>query len=271
MNNNLQIRKFDMKSIEFNSNTRSEGPVIVMIGKRGTGKSLLVKDLLSHHRSIPLGCVISGTEIGNHFYQSMVPRMLIHNSYNSVIIENVLKRQFKMIKSPPANIDSRCFLILDDCLYDDKWVRDKLMRLIFMNGRHWKVMLIFTMQYPLGVPPTLRTNIDYTFILRETVIGNRKKLYDNYAGVFPSFDYFCQVLDNTTEDYECLVIKNIGLSNKMEDQVFWYKAEKKSDFRMCPKELWDLSEKMEFNDDDIFSSDVKLKQKNIRVSVNKTN
>ena len=47
------------------------------------------------------------------------------------------------------------------------WTRDKMMRLLFMNGRHWKVMLIITMQYPLGIPPNLRTNIDYVFILRE--------------------------------------------------------------------------------------------------------
>ena len=49
-----------------------------------------------------------------------------------------------------------------------------MMRLLFMNGRHWKIILIITMQYPLGIPPNLRTNIDYVFILREPylIIGN---------------------------------------------------------------------------------------------------
>ena len=37
-------------------------------------------------------------------------------------------------------------------------------------------MLIITMQYPLGIPPTLRTNIDYVFILREPYILNRKRI-----------------------------------------------------------------------------------------------
>ena len=60
-------------------------------------------------------------------------------------------------------------------VYDNTWARDKLMRLLFMNGRHWKLMLVITMQYPLGVPPNLRTNIDYTFILREPYIANRKE------------------------------------------------------------------------------------------------
>jgi hypothetical protein len=59
----------------------------------------------------------------------------------------------------------------------------------------------------------------------------------------------------------------------MEDQVFWYKAEMKDDFKMCSSELWDISDKMEFIDDDIFSSDTntKTKQTKMKVSVNKTN
>ena len=49
------------------------------------------------------------------------------------------------------------------------------MRLLFMNGRHWKIMLIITM-HPSGIPPNLRTNIDYVFILREPYITNRKRI-----------------------------------------------------------------------------------------------
>ena len=35
-----------------------------------------------------------------------------------------------------TSIDPRTFVILDDCLYDQGWTRDKMMRLLFMNGRH---------------------------------------------------------------------------------------------------------------------------------------
>jgi ATP-binding cassette subfamily B protein len=132
-------------------------------------------------------------------------------------------------------------LILDDCLYDNTWARDKMMRLLFMNGRHWKVMLVITMQYPLGIPPTLRTNIDYVFILRENYIANRKRIYENYAGMFPTFESFCQVMDQCTENYECLVINNNSKSNKLQDQVFWYKADNHNDFRLGSKEFWELS------------------------------
>ena len=136
-----------------------------------------------------------------------------------------------------TTIDPRAFVILDDCLYDASWTRDKMMRLLFMNGRHWKIMLIITMQYPLGIPPNLRTNIDYVFILREPYIKNRKIIWENYAGMFPTFVSFAQVMDQCIENYECLVVDNNAKSNKLQDQIFWYKAENHKDFRLGSKEF----------------------------------
>jgi hypothetical protein len=94
---NLELKRFDMKSISFKPN-ESKGPVIVLIGRRDTGKSWLVRDLLYHHQDIPLGTVISGTEAGNGFYKSHVPKLFIHNEYNTVLIENVLRRQKLVVK-----------------------------------------------------------------------------------------------------------------------------------------------------------------------------
>jgi hypothetical protein len=253
----LELKRFDMKSISFKPN-ESKGPVVVLIGRRDTGKSFLVRDLLYYHQDIPIGTVISGTEEGNGFYGKLVPKLFIHNEYNTVIIENVLKRQrgvLKQIKKEMeqfnrSTIDPRTFVILDDCLYDNTWARDKMMRLLFMNGRHWKVMLLITMQYPLGIPPTLRTNIDYVFILREPYIANRKRIYENYAGMFPTLESFCQVMDQCTENFECLVINNNSKSNKLQDQVFWYKADAHNDFRLGSKEFWEISKQLNNDEED---------------------
>ena len=253
----LELKKFDMKNISFKPN-ENKGPVIVLIGRRDTGKSFLVRDLLYYHQDIPIGVVISGTEEGNGFYGKLVPKLFIHNEYNTAIIENILKRQKNVLKQikremeayKRSTIDARTFVILDDCLYDASWARDKMMRLLFMNGRHWKVMLVITMQYPLGVPPTLRTNIDYVFILREPYIANRKRIYENYAGMFPTFESFAQVMDQCTENYECLVINNNSKSNKLSEQVFWYKADAHNDFRLGSKEFWELSKDMNSDDEE---------------------
>ena len=253
----LELKKFDMKNISFKPN-ENKGPVVVLIGKRDTGKSFLVRDLLYYQQEIPIGTVISGTEEGNGFYAKMVPKLFVHNEYNTAIIENILKRQRTVLKQikkemetyKRSTIDPRAFVILDDCLYDATWTRDKMMRLLFMNGRHWKVMLVITMQYPLGIPPTLRTNIDYVFILRENYIANRKRIYENYAGMFPTFESFCQVMDQCTENYECLVINNNSKSNKLHDQVFWYKADNHGDFRLGSKEFWELSKGLKDEDEE---------------------
>lgn len=254
---NLQLKKFNMRQITFSPN-ENKGPVIILIGRRDTGKSFLVRDLLYYHQDIPIGTVISGTEAGNGFYSSHVPKLFIHDEYSSSIIENILKRQRLVLKQiirekknyGRSTVDPRAFVIMDDCLYDNTWSRDKVMRLIFMNGRHWKIMLIITMQYPLGVPPNLRTNVDYVFILREPYITNRKRIYENYAGMFPTFESFCQIMDQCTENFECLVINNNSKSNKLEDQIFWYKAEPHNAFRLGSKEYWELSKNINSDDED---------------------
>jgi len=253
----LELKKFDMKTISFKPN-ENKGPVIVLIGRRDTGKSFLVRDLLFHHQDIPIGTVISGTEAGNQFYGSHIPKLFIHEEYNTAIIENILKRQKTVMKQinkdqtayGRSNIDPRAFVILDDCLYDAGWTKDKLMRLLFMNGRHWKIMLVITMQYPLGIPPNLRTNIDFVFILREPYISNRKRIYDNYAGMFPTFESFCQVMDQCTENYECLVINNNAKTNNLTEQIFWYKAESRKDFKLGSREFWEMSKELNSDDED---------------------
>jgi hypothetical protein len=273
---NLDLKKFDMRNISFDPNS-TQGPVVVLIGRRDTGKSFLVKDLLYYHQDIPIGTVISGTEAGNGFYGNLVPKLFIHDEYNSAIIENILKRQkivLKQIKKEnqaygKSNIDARAFVILDDCLYDNSWSREKVMRLLFMNGRHWKIMLVITMQYPLGVPPNLRTNIDYTFILREPYITNRKRIYENYAGMFSTFESFCQVMDQCTENYECLVISNNAKSNKLGDQIFWYKATGHNNFKLGSKEFWEMSKDLDSDNDDDDQYDPKIGHKGPRINVKK--
>ena len=274
----LQLKKFDMKSISFKSD-ENKGPVIVLIGRRDTGKSFLVRDLLYYHQDIPIGTVISGTEAGNGFYSQHVPKLFIHDEYNSIIVENILKRQKTVLKQikkdieiyKKSTIDARAFVILDDCLFDDKWTRDKMMRLLFMNGRHWKIMLIITMQYPLGVPPVLRTNIDYVFILREPYLTNRRRIYDNYAGMFPTFESFCQVMDQCTENYECLVINNNAKTNKLSEQIFWYKADSHKAFKLGSKEFWEISKTMDSDDEEeVYDPNARDKKKGPKINVRKS-
>lgn len=236
---NINLRKFDMSKV-------GKGSVIVMIGKRNTGKSFLVKDLLYYKRDVPIGVVISATESANCFYGDMMPKLFIHDEYNTEIVNNLVKRQKiaitkiqqQMAQYGKSNIDPHAFLILDDLMYDTSWLRDQVIRSLFMNGRHYKMMFVITMQYSLGIPPALRSNVDYVFILRENYVSNRRRLYEHYAGMFPTFEIFCQVMNQCTENYDCLVIDNTCKSNKIEDMVFWYHADEHPPFKLGSPEFW---------------------------------
>ena len=237
---NLNLRKFDMSKI-------ANGSIVVMIGKRNTGKSFLVKDLLYYKRDIPIGTVISATENSNRFYGDLMPSLFIHDEFSPEIVANLVKRQKIVVKKMKdqeamygkSNIDPYAYLILDDLMYDaPTWIRDTTIKQIFMNGRHIKLLFLITMQFSLGIPPALRGNIDYVFILRENVVSNRRRLYEHYAGMFPTFEIFCQVMNQCTENFECLVIDNTCKSNKIEDMCMWYKGDAHPPFKMGSSVFW---------------------------------
>ena len=85
-----------------------------------------------------------------------------------------MQRKLEMQRGGSSSVDPRAFLILDDCLYDKKWPSDKNIRAIFMNGRHYKIFFLITMQHALGLPPVLRSNIDYVFIFRNNIINIKR-------------------------------------------------------------------------------------------------
>jgi hypothetical protein len=107
-----------------------------------------------------------------------------------------------------------------------------------MNGRHYGVLYILAIQYVMGIPPVLRGQVDYVFILRENQVSARRRIYEQFAGIFPTFELFCQIMDQCTEDYECLVIHNGAHTNKIEDCVFWYKAQPHPDFKIGSRDHW---------------------------------
>ena len=79
------------------------------------------------------------------FMVKLVPKLFIHDEYNTAIIENILKRQkivLKQVKKEKdmygrTNIDGRAFVILDDCLYDNGWAREKNDEITFYE---WKTL-----------------------------------------------------------------------------------------------------------------------------------
>ena len=88
--------------------------------------------------------------------------------------------------------------------------------------------------------------------------------------MFPTLESFCGVMDQTTENYECLVINNNAKSNKLNDQIFWYKAESHPDFRLGAKEFWEISKNIGSDDEDDAYDPSKSKKKGPQINVKKS-
>jgi hypothetical protein len=234
----MKIRKFDPSSID-------PCRVCVFIGRRGTGKSQLVTDILYHQRKIPVGVVMSGTEESNEHYKEYVPDSFIYGQYEPEVVKKIIANQQKLVKKmTPQQKDNfkdpsnSIFLLMDDCMFDNKWTRDLHMRCIFMNGRHYRIFFMLTIQYCMDLPPSLRGQCDYIFVLRENIVENKQKLWKHFFGIFPDYDTFNEVLTQCTENYECLVLNVRSTSNKIEDTVFWYKAKVGRTFKIGSPALW---------------------------------
>ena len=272
----LPIKKFDISSMV-------DHCTIAMIAKRATGKSFLTREIMFKKRNIASAVAISRTEKLNCFYSDFIPDSYIYPEYTSDILSRIYERQAKMnednkrrVKEKKKPKDDTLMLIMDDCMSSKgTWLKDPNILELFFNGRHHHVSFILTMQYAVGIPPEMRSNFDYIFLLAEDSVNNRKRLYEHYAGMFPTFDIFQQVFTDVTEHYGMMVINNRIHSKNITDKVFWYRAKEVPDFKIgCNKfhrfhkssydSEW--NKRMEvFNPADIIAK----KRNNIRICIDK--
>jgi hypothetical protein len=100
---------------------------------------------------------------------------------------------------------------------------------------------------------------------------NRKRIWENYASMFPTLESFNAVMDQTTENYECLVINNNAKSNKLHDQIFWYKAQTHGPFKLGAKEFWEMSKDIHSDEEEeqYDPSSIKRKGQGPKIQVKK--
>lgn len=237
----VNLQKFDASVISPNA-------VVLLVGKRGTGKSTLMKDIMYNMRTqLDFGIAMSPTEDCTSDLASYVPKTCIYNDYNGERINAMLECQRKSIKN---GTNRQLFLMLDDCMYDKKVMKGITIRNLFMNGRHRKVFFLNCQQYVMDMPPDLRTNVDYIFALRENIMSNKEKLWKFFFGVFPTFQQFNTVMDACTQNYECLVFNGKSTSTNIEDCIFWYKAARDiPDFSLC-KPIYQKMDERYYHDHD---------------------
>lgn len=220
----LRIKKFP---IHLMKNDRT----ILVLGKRGSGKTTLVKDIVFNLRKkLDTGFVITPTIDTQIEFEDCFPKSHIYDEYNIETVRNIVDSA-ESLKA--QNIERHILLIVDDCMYDNSVMKTVEMRKIHMNGRHFNITLINSVQYLMDIGPAIRGQIDYVFCLKEGTKSTREKLYKYFFGIFQKFSEFEMAMDKCTENHGVLVLDNTATSNNIADCIFYYRANNKiSKFRV---------------------------------------
>lgn len=214
---------------------------MAVIGKRGTGKSFFVRDLCFHFQDVPRIIVFSGSERYNKYFSHFVPPKNIYYEFKLEVLEQLRDEQERRIDEWEKDHmkDPRVIVILDDCMWDDAFTRQPLMQFLFFNGRHLRIMLIITMQDPIGLPPKMRGNTDYVFLMNEPNPKNRDKIHNNFAqSVIYHRTEFDRIMNLMTNDKNIMVLDNAVSSNNMSDRLFYFLAKERTNFRCGDPVLW---------------------------------
>ena len=230
---------------KFNPCTMKPHRIVFIIGKRHTGKSVLMKDLLYHMPRPDFVLAMAPTEDTLAMFREFIPNACIYDHFNQDALDKVVAVQKELVaKGKTRNI----MILLDDCLYQKNVLKSTSMRHIFFNGRHDNITFLCAAQYMMDVDVSLRTNIDYIFTMRETILTNRQKLYKYYFGQFHKFADFDIVMQTCTSDYRCLVLDGTLSCTTPTDAIMWYKAKTDIEpFKLCSASIWSLHKRCAYS------------------------
>lgn len=233
---------------KFNPETMRESFIAFLIGRRHTGKSVLMKDLLSRIRRPDFCLAMAPTEDTLRMFRSFLPESCVFDHFSQEKIERIVSLQRELVNRGKKRT---VLIILDDCMYQKGVMKSTAMRSIFFNGRHDHISLICAAQYFMEIDVSLRTNIDYLFTMRENILTNRQKLHKYFFGQFARFDDFDKVMTACTQDYKALVLDGtVTTTVEPTDSVMWYKASQEIPaFKLCKPIYWSWAQKYCLSED----------------------
>jgi len=213
----------DLHINEFAIHELPHSCTMIVIGSPGSGKTTFIEDLCyANKHKYPVAKVWCGTEDTQGRFKQFVKDLYITNEYLPQEHEKSVIRQ-KMSKAEKCQ-NPNAIYIMDDCNTDRKIFRAKLMLSQFKNGSQWwDCLFAIGSHYLFDMPPDIRKCVSYVAIFQEPSPDERKKLYQSFS-IGCTYREFCELMDELTGNFTCLVFKKRGQSNNMEDSIFYYKA-----------------------------------------------
>lgn len=164
------------------------GNIIYLIGKKGTGKTTALLNLLYHIRHLFWGAfAFVGSTTTAQQLSAHMPTKLILEGFSKNKMDQIYSKISGLVRKYNQGYDLRKHhfaVILDDVCWDKKIMSLPVMRKFHMNCRHIGVTLFVCAQYMMDLGPSLRTQIDYCIFGKNTVDKEIEKIRENYVPIF---------------------------------------------------------------------------------------
>jgi len=234
------LKRYDLKLL----GDKNEGKRIGLIGASGSGKTKLMIEMMKANMDIPAWMIVNPSESANRAYSRFVPSPgVIHDSPD---VDKILEKVYKFKKrqyvvcdkwgipdSDPLEFyhDPRAGLVIDDCNEKGKTLyKDGVWGWVYSNSRNYHAHFWHLVQYIYQLIKEHRKQLSHIFCFRVSSEDDFKTLYKEFGGAFATcggLKTFIKVFAKATEDCRCLVLDIGTRAVKLEDRVFWYRAQLK--------------------------------------------
>jgi hypothetical protein len=204
----------------------------------GNGRFLLEDGTVTHNTTLmenicyyrkhcyPVARIFIGTEGGYKRFCKIFHPLYVSNYYDEDQEKyHIVRQKTCSIENGDKYVGNYAINIMDDVSDDPGIYKTKVMKGLFKLGsQHWNQLYMVGSQYAIDMPPDIRKATSYVAIFREPEEKERKKLYENFGAISGSYDKFCDLMDQITGDYTCLIFKKRSQSNEIEDCIFYYRT-----------------------------------------------
>jgi hypothetical protein len=192
--------------------------VVVIVGKRRSGKSTLIKDMLFKHRDMRKVVVMSGSEEATGFYHDLaIPKSFIRTRFDPVFLRKIYDIQVD-------NPDKPCLIIFDDLSFDNTMWKDPTISDMLYKGRHYGIGCIFAVQYVMHVPLALRNQVDYAFVFSDNNYKNQARIHDNFFAFVSKIEEFSKIFRHFTNNRGVLISNCVSNSSDPRECMHWYRS-----------------------------------------------
>lgn len=212
-----------------------KGFTCVITSKRGTGKSILLRDVCSKLTDTFDTCyVFSLTAHLQPTLFDFCDKQNIIGSFDEEKLTKIYESQEKMTQENEKILGlggkpvfRKVLILMDDLISDKKVKHSKILDQLYVAGRHVHISTFFLTQHFTAIPPVHRNNLDVAVSFYQENYDNRVQFVDSYLSVGKRKEGV-EIFDLITKQkYQALIVCNFKINNNIYDYINKYTANPK--------------------------------------------